>query len=105
MHYAPLRVHSPPSSEAYCLLNYQRSEPPRIPGQFNLVIERRDGTWLGIEVKLGSALIDQAAAALLRLKSARVVRPPAALVVLTATEYAYQRDDGVIVAPLGLFGP
>ena len=73
--------------------------------EVDLIIERRDGTWIGVEVKLGSALIDQAAAALLRLKSARVVRPPTALVVLTATEYAYQRDDGVIVAPLGLFGP
>lgn len=73
--------------------------------EVDLVIERRDGAWIGLEVKLGSALIDQAAAALLRLASARVVRPPAALVVLTATEYAYRRDDGVIVAPLGLFGP
>lgn len=71
----------------------------------DLIIERRDGAWIGVEVKLGSTLIDQAAASLLRLKSGRVVRPPAALVVLTATEYAYQRDDSVIVAPLGLLGP
>lgn len=73
--------------------------------EVDLIIERRDGAWIGIEVKLGSGFIDQAAAALLRLKAGRVVRPPAALVVLTASEYAYQRDDGVIVVPLGLLGP
>jgi len=73
--------------------------------EVDLIIERRDGAWIGVEVKLGSALIDQAAAALLRLRDARVIRPPASLVVLTATEYAYRRDDGVIVVPLGLLGP
>ncbi|MGB9112939.1 MAG: DUF4143 domain-containing protein [Acidimicrobiales bacterium] len=73
--------------------------------EVDLIIERRDGAWIGAEVKVGSGQIDQAAASLLRLASARVVRPPAALVILTATEYAYKRDDGVIVAPLGLFGP
>jgi hypothetical protein len=71
----------------------------------DLIVERRDGAWIGIEVKMGSALIDEAASALLRLASARVVHPPAALVVLTTTEYAYRREDGVIVAPLGLLGP
>lgn len=73
--------------------------------EVDLIVERRDGAWIGIEVKMGSALIDEAASALLRLASARVVRPPAALVVLTTTEYAYRREDGVIVAPLGLLGP
>ena len=73
--------------------------------EVDLIVERRDGTWIGVDVKLGSARIDEAAESLLRLKSARVVRPPAALVILTATEYAYQRDDGVIVVPLGLLGP
>ena len=73
--------------------------------EVDLIVERRDGTWIGIEVKLGSAFIDQAAASLLRLKASRVVRPPAALVVVTATEYAYRRDDGIIVVPLALLGP
>jgi len=54
---------------------------------------------------MGSALIDDAASALRRLASTRTVRPPAALVVVTATEYAYRRKDGVIVAPLALLGP
>ena len=73
--------------------------------EVDLIIERTDGTWMGIEVKLGGALIDEAAAGLLRLAEARVQRPPSALVVLTATPYAYRRDDNVWVVPLGLLGP
>ena len=73
--------------------------------EVDLVVERRDGAWIGAEVKLGATLIDDAANALLRLASARTIRPPAALVVLTATEYAYRRPDGVAVIPLGLLGP
>ena len=73
--------------------------------EVDIVVERRDGTWVGIEVKMGSNLIDDAARALLRLASTRITRPPTALIVLTATEYAYRRDDGVIVVPLGLLGP
>ncbi len=73
--------------------------------EVDLVVERRDGAWIGAEVKLGSTLVDEAARSLLRLATARTTRPPAALVVLTATEYAYQRPDGVFVVPLGLLGP
>jgi predicted AAA+ superfamily ATPase len=73
--------------------------------EVDLIVERTDGTWMGIEVKLGGALIDEAASGLLRLADARVRRPPSALVVLTATPYAYRRDDNVWVVPLGLLGP
>lgn len=31
--------------------------------------------------------------------------PPAKLAVVTATGYAYERDDGVSVAPIGVLGP
>ena len=73
--------------------------------EVDLIVERRDGAWMGVEVKMGSNLIDDAATALLRLASTRAIRPPAALAILTATEYAYRRDDGVAVIPLGLLGP
>lgn len=73
--------------------------------EVDLIVERHDGAWVGVEVKMGSNLIDDAARALRRLASARAVRPPAALVILTATQYAYPRDDGVAVVPLGLLGP
>lgn len=73
--------------------------------EVDVIAERRDGAWIGIEVKMGSSFVDEAARALRRLGSARAVRPPAALVVVTATEYAYRRDDGVLVVPLGVLGP
>ena len=73
--------------------------------EVDLIVERRDGAWIGIEVKMGSNLVDEAARSLQRLASARVARPPEALLVLTATQYSYQRDDGVSVVPLGLLGP
>lgn len=73
--------------------------------EVDLVVERRDGAWVGIEVKLGGALVDEAASALLRLAGARVVRPPAALMVVTAAPYAYRRDDTVWVVPLAMLGP
>ncbi|MPV51153.1 DUF4143 domain-containing protein [Pseudactinotalea sp. HY160] len=71
----------------------------------DLVVEEADGTWAGFEVKLGPAAIDTAASNLLRLASTRVKRPPAALVVVTTGQFAYQRDDGVIVVPLAALQP
>ncbi len=73
--------------------------------EVDLIVERRDGAWIGAEIKMGARVLDSAAASLLRLARARTVRPPACLVVVTATEYAYRRPDGVIVVPLGLLGP
>lgn len=73
--------------------------------EVDLIVERVDGAWVGIEVKLGGNQIDAAARSLSRLASTRVERPPAALVVLTATPYAYQRPDGVQVVPLAALGP
>ena len=51
----------------------------------DLVVEHRDGAWVGVEVKLVGNLVDQAAAALLQLSETRVTAPALALVVLTAT--------------------
>ena len=73
--------------------------------EVDLIVERRDGAWIGVEVKMGSTQVDEAAADLLRLASRRVVRPPMSLLVITATQYAYRRQDGVVVAPLALLGP
>ena len=71
------------------------------------VIEPRDGRWAAFEVKLGVNAIDSAARSLLDL-SARVDHdrcgPPAALVVITSTGYAYRRPDGVSVVPIGALG-
>jgi len=72
--------------------------------EVDLVIESADGDWAAIEVKLGDEAVDAAATSLLRLAE-RVESPPAALVVVTTGRYAYQREDGVRVVPLGCLGP
>lgn len=69
--------------------------------ELDMVVERRDGSWMGIEVKLGTSRLDAAAAALRAVAERRVERSPAALVVITGGSYAYRRSDGVDVVPLG----
>lgn len=72
--------------------------------EIDAVVEAQDGTWVGIEVKLGQAAIDQAAANLIRV-AAKIERPPVALVVVTPTGIAYRRPaDGVLVVPLSVLG-
>ena len=74
------------------------------------MIERRDGAWIGVQVKLspGRSAVDAAAASLLRLRE-KVARQRdadlAALVVVTSTGAAYRRTDGVIVTPATSLGP
>ena len=73
------------------------------------IVQSRDGSWIAAEIKLGSpGSVDTAAAALLRLRrlvDARRSGRPAKLLVITATGYAYERSDGVAVAPITLLGP
>lgn len=72
--------------------------------EVDLVVEGADGNWAAFEVKLGDDAVGSAAVSLLRLAD-RVARPPSALVVVTTGAYAYRRDDGVSVIPLGCLGP
>lgn len=73
--------------------------------EIDLVVEQPGGGWAGFEVKLGGDLVDEAAAALIRMATTRVSRAPSALAVITGTEYGYRRPDGVWVVPLGCLGP
>ncbi len=73
--------------------------------EIDLIVEARGGDWIGVEVKLGEGYIEEAAKNLRLLADTRIVRPPAALVVITAGEYAYTRDDGISVVPLGALRP
>ena len=73
------------------------------------VVHLRDGRWGAVEVKLESpAGIDEGARHLLKLAD-RIdqskMKEPSFLLVLTATGYAYQRDDGVCVVPLAALKP
>ena len=72
------------------------------------VIHLHDGRWAPVEVKLGNRFVDDAAKHLLKLAN-RIDQSrqgaPSFLMVLTATQAAYRRDDGVVVAPLGTLAP
>lgn len=72
--------------------------------EIDAVVEANDGSWLAVEVKLGKAAIDTAAANLLRV-TAKMVRPPVACVVVVPVGIAHQRADGVYVVPLTTLGP
>ena len=73
------------------------------------VIHLRDGSWAAIEIKLRSEeSIDEGAKNLLSL-SKKIdkdkMKAPSFLMVLTATDVAYQREDGVFVVPLASLAP
>ena len=69
------------------------------------VIHLHDGRWGAIEIKLGSdEAINEAAKNLLKFKDnidISEMNEPSFLMILTGTEYAYKREDGVYVVPLG----
>lgn len=72
------------------------------------IVERRDGRWAAIEVKLGTNMIDEGARALLRVASKVDYDrhgAPAVLGVVTGSGYGYLRPDGVSVIPIGALAP
>lgn len=76
--------------------------------EVDAIVALADGRWAAFEVKLGAGQTDVAAANLLAFSSlvdTTACGPPAALVVITGTGYAYRRPDGVSVVPIGALGP
>ena len=74
------------------------------------VVHLEDGRWAGIEIKLGGDdLVNEGAASLKTLRNKIVEKSdehaPSFLLVLTAIGGAYQREDGVFVAPINLLRP
>jgi len=72
------------------------------------IIELRDSTWAGIEVKMPQSDIDSAAAHLLALKNKlaeNVQKRCAFLAVITSGRVSYIRKDNVRVIALGHLGP
>lgn len=70
----------------------------------DMVVALRDGRWGAIEVKLGNKQTEVAAENLLKLKSkidTGKMGDPSFLMVITGGQYAYRRDDGVLVVPIG----
>ena len=73
--------------------------------EIDAVIEMPDGEWAAIEIKLGATQIDEGASNLLKIcaeiKKDDNGKPPKALIVVCGmTNAAYQREDGVYVAPI-----
>lgn len=70
----------------------------------DLIISLQNGKWAAVEVKLGSKEIEEGAENLKKLASnidTDKFPAPSFLMVLTGGEFAYRRDDGVFVVPLG----
>ena len=69
------------------------------------IVHLRDGRWAAIEVKLGSSeRIEEGADNLKDLEKkidVDKVGAPVFKMVLTATEHAYKREDGIFVVPIG----
>ncbi|MDR0778033.1 MAG: DUF4143 domain-containing protein [Methanomassiliicoccaceae archaeon] len=73
--------------------------------EVDAVIRLNNGRWGAAEVKLGGdEYIEDAVKNLLALKAkvnTEKMKEPVFLMVLTGTQYAYRRPDGVFVVPLG----
>jgi hypothetical protein len=68
------------------------------------VIALNDGRWAPVEIKMGATEIEEAATHLISLKekvNTDKMREPSFLMILTGTELAYKRKDGVLVVPVG----
>lgn len=74
------------------------------------VVHLEDGRWGAIEIKLGGDDLIEAGAKSLKLLKAKIEekseeKAPSFLLVLTAVGGAYQREDGVYVAPINMLKP
>ena len=70
----------------------------------DLIIRLNDGRWAAVEVKTGSKEIEDAAKNLITLSKTvdtTKIGEPSFLMVLTGGQYAYRREDGVYVVPIG----
>jgi predicted AAA+ superfamily ATPase len=68
------------------------------------VICLNDGRWAPIEIKLGKREIEEGAKHLIGLRDridTAKMREPSFLMIVTGTEVAYRREDGVFVVPVG----
>ena len=70
----------------------------------DLVIRLNDDRWAAVEVKLGSKEIEDGAKHLIELRNkvdTSNVGEPSFLMVVTGGQFAYRRNDGVFVVPIG----
>lgn len=76
--------------------------------EVDAIVHRRDGSWVAVEVKLGSPQVPEAVENLLRLERKLVdrgERPPAAkLIVIGFGMPAHVTSEGIVVAPVDTLG-
>jgi predicted AAA+ superfamily ATPase len=76
--------------------------------EVDAIVQAADGSWAAFEAKLGSGQVEEAAATLHRFAAqidTESSGSPAMLGVIVGTGYAYRRDDGIAVVPIGTLGP
>ena len=72
--------------------------------EVDAIIQIQDGRWGAVEVKMGAGDIETAAKNLINFKAnidTTRMQEPSFLMVLTATETAFQMENGVWIVPLG----
>jgi len=74
----------------------------------DIIVEKKDGSWGAIEIKLGSTQEDEAAANLknlvMRVDTSKYGNP-SFLAILTGGIYPYKREDDIFVIPIGCLAP
>ena len=72
--------------------------------EIDAIIELEDGSWCGVEIKLGANQIDEAAKNLVRINNQIEKEggtPAKSLIVICGlTNASYKRPDGVYVVPI-----
>lgn len=74
----------------------------------DMIISLRDGRWAPVEVKLGTKQIEEAAKNLLKLQNrinTEKMGKPSFMMIITGGEYAYKREDGILIVPIGCLKP
>ncbi|MCL2820486.1 MAG: DUF4143 domain-containing protein [Oscillospiraceae bacterium] len=76
----------------------------KVDNEVDAIIELSDGRWGALEVKMGGTEEEAAARSLLKFKknvNIEKMGEPSFLAIITATQIAHKREDGVWVIPLG----
>lgn len=73
--------------------------------EIDAVVERPDGSWGAIEIKLGFNQVDGAAGKLIRVCSKFEKQPKFLCILCGTASVAYRRKDGVYVVPITRLGP
>ena len=89
----------------------RRIHPTHAIGTFPHIIERVDGSWTAVEIKVGLDKVDEAATGLARLRGkacanekADVPEPSFMAIITGISETAYRRSDGIYVIPVRALG-